>query len=711
MSEASSLLVAQDRESSEQRKEAVFLGEKLAAVAMEQDRLDRERTAAENIITEEKRTSSSSSQEDTRMKMKEVILAECLVQQEQKLQGDLVSGELVLTSLKEEALAYKKRLGEKEQELARLRQEVQENQGFKEKSEELLQQTRQEMNQLIDQMTHLSLARDALEGKAGHLKEEVAKLRGEQEAAQLHVANITQGIDELVSRLATRELEVTDMRVRVGFLEGEVERLGGVAEDWRLKADCDNGKVRELQEALALGQGELERLDGHVLTLKNRLLESTKKMSEQHEQARSESTLSKARILELSLIADNLRKELVVEKREAGERLGREMSTSSELRTEVAKLRNRLEEVGKLQTSRDSLALEVAGLKEEKERTLLQELNEQPQVSTSTSPSTWRASTPPSTSSTDTLYPSLKRSVDLKADSNYQKKVCVNTSTEGIYVQVSSSVTQQGRSSVDMEIDLSMEVEGGEERGQVDSSNLYFGDVEVEEGALGSEQEENSLESLATRAEEGAEAGSPPLQTLEHMCDGCQSVFTRAASLRHHQAVAGRCKRVKEPKPPEFACPRCSRQFTSKSPWNRHVFLVLDCAVIKKQRGDKVVEEVDSLEVDSLEVDSLEVQEPNEAHADVDSLLEVLTAESPQPLAGLSLEVKEVLVGRPEEEHCYARSSSLAPEHRPSSHNPAQPAQVNSGLYLAQVLNGCQVAKTKILGIVQQLYIVQSTLR
>ena len=120
---------------------------------------------------------------------------------------------------------------------------------------------------------------------------------------------------------------------------------------------------------------------------------------------------------------------------------------------------------------------------------------------------------------------------------------------------------------------------------------------------------------------------------------------------------------------------------------------------------------MDSLEMDSLEVDSLEVQEPNEAHADVDSLLEVLTAESPQPLAGLSLEVKEVLVGGPEGEHCYARSSSLAPEHRPSSHNPAQPAQVNSGLYLAQVLNGCQVPETTILGIVQQLYIVQSTLR
>ena len=92
MSEASSLLVAQDRESSKQRKEAVSLRERLATVVREQDRLDRKSAEAETVITE-KRTSSSSSQEVTGMKSKKAILAEYLVQQEQqeqKLQGNLV---------------------------------------------------------------------------------------------------------------------------------------------------------------------------------------------------------------------------------------------------------------------------------------------------------------------------------------------------------------------------------------------------------------------------------------------------------------------------------------------------------------------------------------------------------------------------------------------------------------------------------------------
>ena len=804
MSEASSLLVAQDRESSKQRKEAVSLRERLAIVVREQDRLDRKSAEAETVITE-KRTSSSSSQEVTGMKSKKVILAECLMQQEQqeqKLHGNLVSKEVVLTSLNEEVLAYERRLGDKDQELARLRQKVQESQGVNEKSETLDKVTREENNHLSKQLACVHLARDALEDEAGHLREEVAKLRGQQEVAQLHVANITQGIDQLVARLATREREVADLRLRAKSLEGEVEkRLEGVVEDWRLKTEGEKGKARELQKALLLRQGELEGLEGQVLTLKSRLVESRRNMSEQQEQARSESTLGKARILELSLLTDNLRKELVVEKREAKERLGKVVATSSELvQAELAKLRNRLEEeVVQQKTTRDSLTLEVARLKGEKERTLLQDRSQatdkvdhlmeenrglrsrvteldlelkvlrrrkdtddmvkelrnqelkrqlqeakvqvlrlqkeveevrreagqeleaseghiqelhpsalsissgplvekgeeatlvivgqdQSQVSTSTTTSTAkasqcsRASTPPSASSTISLHPSHKRSVDLDAHSNYQKKACV-ISTEGMCVQVSSSVTEQSESSIEVESDMSVEVEGGEEREQVGSSNQYSRGVEVE--ALSCEQEENSS---------GAAADSSPLQTLEHVCDGCQSVFTRAASLHHHQAVAGRCKRVKELEPQEFACHRCSRQFTSKSPWNRHISQVLNCASQKKQREDKTVEEAGSMEVQGAEEELC-----LETGAMVESSLEVLPAGSPQSLPGLEVTAAPVAVS-PESDHCYALSGSQAPEHRPSSHSSGQPVQVNSGPCPAQLFNSCQFDETKIHG-------------
>ena len=58
-------------------------------------------------------------------------------------------------------------------------------------------------------------------------------------------------------------------------------------------------------------------------------------------------------------------------------------------------------------------------------------------------------------------------------------------------------------------------------------------------------------------------------QTVEHVSDGCQSVFTQAASLHHNQVVAVRCKKVKEQEPQEFVCHQCSRQFTLKIPWKR----------------------------------------------------------------------------------------------------------------------------------------------
>ena len=567
MREASSLLVAQDRESSEQRKEAVFLRERLAAVVREQDRLDRESTDAKNVITEDKRISSSSSKEVTRTNTKEVILTECLMQQEQ--QGDLVCREPVLTFLKEEVLPCERRLGDKEQELARLRQEVQESQRVKENSEVLIKQTMLEKNQLIEQITRVNLARDALEDEAGHLKEEVAKLRGQQEVAQLHVANITQGIDRLVSRLATREQEVADQRLRAESLEGEVERLKGVAEDWNSHS-AEEGVTRR------------------------------------------KGSLADTRIQELSLLTDKLRKELVVEKREAGERLGKEVATSSKLQAEVARLRKRLEEeVGAQMTAREAeLELETparsvsSGVMVEKgeEATVVIFKRDQPKVSPSTSASTTtvsqaRAETPPSAFSNDSRQPSLKRPVDLEADSDYQKKACLNR-IEGRYLQVSSYETGQDRGSPKMESIKSIEVtggerggeeEGGQERREVGSINHYSTDVEVEEGALGSEQE-NSSEAVATRTDECVEASSYSLQTLELVCDGCQSVFTRASSLRHHQAVAERCKRAKEPEPQEFACHRCSRQFTSKKTWNRHMSLVLNCVAKNKQREDQTVE-------------------------------------------------------------------------------------------------------------------------
>ena len=643
-------------------------------------------------------------------------------EQEQKVQEDIVSRELVLTALTKEGLEYKRRLQDKEQELARLRREVQERQGVEEENEGLLKEAMKEKTQLSDQITHVSLAKDALKDESEHLREEVAKLREQEEVAKLHVANITQGIEQLVSRLASRDREVADLRLRAEFLEGEVGRLEGVAENWKLVANGKEDMARELQE------------------------------------------------------------ELVVEKRGARERLGKEVATSSVLQAKVAKLTNRLEEVGEQKTAKDSLALEVAGLKVEKEllekevillRTMAWSTNEvveglngkvarlekekeammvetevlmkkmagleaevqvvrlhevdgvnneaeqelkarevqvqefdvpacstsigdllvkgeeatlvisrqdHPQVSPSTSPrvSITRASqardiTPPSASSTDSLQSSLKRPVDLEADSDYQKKARKNICTEGRHLQVSSCVTGQGAGSPKMESDMSMQVEGGKERMQVCSSNQYSRDLEVEEEALSIEREERSSKALGSRTKEGAETSSSPLQTLEleHVCNGCLSVFTQAASLHLHQAVAGRCRMVKEPEPQEFVCHRCFKQFNSKSHWSKHVSFVPDCSDKKQPRKDKVMDED---VVGLLEVQGAGEELCQGPCAEVVSALEVLPAGSPVSLPGL--EVTESPVG----DHCYALSCTLAPEQQQSSHNPGRPVQVNSCL-------------------------------
>ena len=83
-----------------------------------------------------------------------------------------------------------------------------------------------------------------------------------------------------------------------------------------------------------------------------------------------------------------------------------------------------------------------------------------------------------------------------------------------------------------------------------------------------------------------------------------------------------------------------------------------------------MLEEVGLLEVHGA-VEELRL----EVNAELESSLEVLPAGSPQPLPE-QVEDAQVRVGGSEEDHCYAVSSSQPPEHRPSSHNPAQPSQV-----------------------------------
>merc|ERR1719187_239251 len=112
-------LEAAERQVLELREEGMGLKERLVAVEREQDRLDKEKTEAETVITEEKRISSSTAVEIQRIKRREEVLVEQVRQQEtedRKLREELVKGELAIAALKEEIIEYERRLGEKETE-------------------------------------------------------------------------------------------------------------------------------------------------------------------------------------------------------------------------------------------------------------------------------------------------------------------------------------------------------------------------------------------------------------------------------------------------------------------------------------------------------------------------------------------------------------------------------------------------------------------
>ena len=285
--EKTTALEAAQRLVLELREEGTGLKERLVAVEREQDRLDKEKTEAETVITEEKRISSSTAIEVQRIKKREEVLIEQVRQQEtedRKLREELVTGELAIAALKEEIIEYERRLGEKETEMARLRLEVQERLKAKEDSDTTLKKTRKERNELSNQITSITLKKDALEDEAVHLRIEVQELREQIEVVQLQLVAAVQGREQMGERLNAREREVKDMKGRLETAELEVEREVERNEDWRVQLEAEESRGKELRDEIKRRNEEIDDLNRQVIAMKTKVFEMNRKASEQQEE-------------------------------------------------------------------------------------------------------------------------------------------------------------------------------------------------------------------------------------------------------------------------------------------------------------------------------------------------------------------------------------------------------------------------------------------
>merc|ERR1712203_1098655 len=188
-----------------------------------------------------------------RIKKREEVLIEQVRQQEtedRKLREELVTGELAIAALKEEIIEYERRLGEKETEMGRLRVEIQERLKAKEESDATLKKTRKERNELSNQITSITLKKDALEDEVVHLRIEVQELREQIEVVQLQLVAAVQGREQMGERLNAREREVKDIKGKLETAELEVEREVERNEDWRVQLEAEESRGKELRDEI-----------------------------------------------------------------------------------------------------------------------------------------------------------------------------------------------------------------------------------------------------------------------------------------------------------------------------------------------------------------------------------------------------------------------------------------------------------------------------
>ena len=177
----SGILISQlERVGSSLREEAGELRERLAAVERDQERLERERTEKETIITEEKLNSTTISSQITKMERQEKILVEKVLLHEETetmLKTEISLSQGTISGLREEILVYETRLLRLEKELEEMKQMNVEHGTVQEILEGELRTVKGEKTRLENQLTSLNLRKDAMEDRNTNLQEEIRQLK------------------------------------------------------------------------------------------------------------------------------------------------------------------------------------------------------------------------------------------------------------------------------------------------------------------------------------------------------------------------------------------------------------------------------------------------------------------------------------------------------------------------------------------------------
>ena len=150
------------------------------SVEKDQERLEMERTDKETTISLEKKIRNETTIEVRKLKKQETFLLEQIAQKEtfeKKIREDMLANESIIQSLKTEIMNYEKNLSDKDIEVAHLTSVVAEKEKMKDASESSVKQLKRDKNDLANQVTSISLRKDALEDEYFHVREEYKDLK------------------------------------------------------------------------------------------------------------------------------------------------------------------------------------------------------------------------------------------------------------------------------------------------------------------------------------------------------------------------------------------------------------------------------------------------------------------------------------------------------------------------------------------------------
>merc|ERR1712029_596609 len=268
------------------QEEISSLKERLVSVEKDQERLEMERMDKETTITEEKRIRNETAVEIRKMKQQEIHLLEQISEKEvfeRKLRDDVLSNESIISSLKIEIVDYEKKLSAKDTEITNLKSSLSLHQKSKGEVDMNLKQLRKEKNDLTNQLTSISLKRDALEDEYIHTKEEYQILKEQLELFHKSFSARSGANNQLSEEILDKKKVIKELEVKLKNLEAELEREIVTSEDWRLECEASDERNKELTLENDKKSESIKQLNNTIVSLKSRLFEANRNLSEYQE--------------------------------------------------------------------------------------------------------------------------------------------------------------------------------------------------------------------------------------------------------------------------------------------------------------------------------------------------------------------------------------------------------------------------------------------